>query len=144
MRLAKPRFRFDSHSNDWRSTVGGRQSIERHVPCVLCGRPAFDSGGWGPVCRNCGLIRREERAEAHRIFQGARRRGEIRYLPDGLTKCADCERAASCWEHRDYRFPLQVDPCCQWCNRRRGRAMTAHEYSFLAPRSHADGARNLS
>lgn len=35
-------------------------------------------------------------------------------------KCWDCGRMASCWDHRDYTKPLEVEPLCRSCNRRRG------------------------
>lgn len=35
-------------------------------------------------------------------------------------KCVDCGDTATCYDHRDYKSPLIVDPVCHGCNRRRG------------------------
>lgn len=38
------------------------------------------------------------------------------------TKCVDCGNRATDYEHRDYYRPLDVEPVCKKCNRRRGAA----------------------
>lgn len=38
-------------------------------------------------------------------------------------QCIDCDNPAWCYEHRDYRKPLDVQPVCQGCNNRRGPAL---------------------
>lgn len=35
-------------------------------------------------------------------------------------KCVDCGKQAQCYDHRDYRKPLDVQPVCRGCNNRRG------------------------
>lgn len=37
--------------------------------------------------------------------------------------CADCGGQATCYDHRDYRKPLDVTPVCSRCNIRRGSAV---------------------
>lgn len=37
-------------------------------------------------------------------------------------KCVDCNRDAHCYDHRDYKKPLQVEPVCTSCNVKRGPA----------------------
>lgn len=37
------------------------------------------------------------------------------------TICVDCGNRATCYEHRDYAKPLDVDPVCHGCNMRRGK-----------------------
>ena len=37
--------------------------------------------------------------------------------------CVDCGAQAQCWDHRDYRKPLDVDPVCHRCNILRGKAL---------------------
>lgn len=34
--------------------------------------------------------------------------------------CLDCGRKAQVYDHRDYNFPLDVDPVCRKCNKKRG------------------------
>ena len=55
------------------------------------------------------------------VIGWANRSGWLPVL-DGSIKCVDCGNEATCWEHRDYSRPLDVDPICQSCNVRRGPA----------------------
>lgn len=41
----------------------------------------------------------------------------------GLVPCADCGQPATMYDHRDYSRPLDVEPVCRTCNRRRGHAI---------------------
>lgn len=34
--------------------------------------------------------------------------------------CVDCGKPAQCYDHRNYHYPLRVDPVCQRCNCKRG------------------------
>ncbi len=47
--------------------------------------------------------------------------------------CVDCAKPATCYDHRDYRLPLQVEPVCRSCNQKRGRALP---YADLPRRAH--------
>ena len=49
------------------------------------------------------------------------------YLPklDGSIKCFDCDKPAENYDHRDYRYPLFVQPVCTTCNLCRGKAKTS-------------------
>lgn len=42
-------------------------------------------------------------------------------FPD-VTKleCRDCGKQAQVWDHRDYSKPLEVEPVCRACNKKRG------------------------
>lgn len=40
--------------------------------------------------------------------------------PPTACKCADCGEPAYCYDHRDYRKPIDVQPVCRACNQRRG------------------------
>lgn len=62
------------------------------------------------------------RARAGAAVTQAKKRGEIPYLRDGKTKCSDCDAPAVVYDHRDYDKPLEVEPVCNRCNQRRGRA----------------------
>jgi len=43
------------------------------------------------------------------------------WLPPVTTRvCVDCGAPATCYEHRDYREPLNVEPVCSRCNNLRG------------------------
>jgi len=41
---------------------------------------------------------------------------------DGSIACVDCGKPATVYEHRDYTKPLDVEPVCSSCNRKRGPA----------------------
>lgn len=56
---------------------------------------------------------------AYGKVQTAIARGALRKL-DGSIACVDCEAPASCYDHRDYNFPLQVEAVCSSCNKKRG------------------------
>jgi len=40
--------------------------------------------------------------------------------PAKSLKCSDCGGKAVCYDHRDYRKPLRVDPVCKRCDSIRG------------------------
>lgn len=42
--------------------------------------------------------------------------------------CVDCLRMAEVYEHRDYHYPLEVEPVCHRCNMRRGPALNCIDY----------------
>lgn len=43
-----------------------------------------------------------------------------RLLPAKDCKCVDCGKQAQCYDHRDYRKPLMVEPVCKSCDGKRG------------------------
>lgn len=49
------------------------------------------------------------------------RKGQLRRPSE--FPCTDCGGAALQYDHRDYNKPLDVDPVCRSCNRRRGKAI---------------------
>jgi hypothetical protein len=51
----------------------------------------------------------------------AKRNGEL--VSARAFHCSDCASPASEYDHRDYNFPLAVEPVCRGCNRRRGFAI---------------------
>jgi len=53
--------------------------------------------------------------------QQAVKRGVLPRL-DGSILCMDCGLVATCYDHRDYSKPLEVDPVCMVCNKKRGPA----------------------
>lgn len=68
--------------------------------------------------------------KAHYMVYEAQRRGVLPPLK-GL-KCSDCDREAAHYDHRDYSRPLDVEPVCGSCNKRRGPARfpTATDFNF--------------
>lgn len=61
-----------------------------------------------------------QRRVAQNAVKAAVKRGALPDLRKVPVKCADCGERATCWDHRDYRAPLDVSPVCKGCNNRRG------------------------
>ena len=55
--------------------------------------------------------------------QYAVKTGKLVSLKKVYVKCIDCGARATDYDHRDYLKPLDVDPVCRKCNRRRGNAI---------------------
>lgn len=66
---------------------------------------------------------------AHARVKKAIERGKLPRL-DGSILCKDCGVPAQVYDHREYAKPLQVDPVCRRCNRRRGPAIDAYAPFF--------------
>ena len=62
---------------------------------------------------------RKLRQVAHSRVKWAIKCGELPAI-DEDTKCVDCDAPAQCYDHRDYRKPLDVEPVCTRCNNVRG------------------------
>ena len=58
---------------------------------------------------------------AYRLVDMAKQAGLLKPL-DGSVACVDCGAPACCYDHRDYKNPLMVDPVCLRCNAVRGAA----------------------
>lgn len=61
------------------------------------------------------------RSRAIAAVTKAKQTGQLPYLR-GDIKCTDCNAPAQVYDHRDYSTPLAVEPVCQKCNIKRGRA----------------------
>lgn len=66
----------------------------------------------------CNTDRDRLRANAHKLVTLAIKSGQL--APPKDLACADCGDFAWCYDHRDYRKPMVIDPVCQACNNRRG------------------------
>ena len=76
----------------------------------------------------------EERYRKKQIATGGKRAksrtwyrvkiGELKRLSAEFVACVDCGARASCYDHRDYNKPLDVDPVCRSCNYKRGPAIS--------------------
>lgn len=53
-------------------------------------------------------------------YEWAKRNGKID--PIEGKKCVDCGKPATCYDHRSYYKPLEVEPVCKKCNSKRGQA----------------------
>ena len=61
------------------------------------------------------------KVQAQQLVARAVRKGELK--PVAELMCSDCPEPATCYDHRDYRKPLEVEPVCFGCNKARGVAI---------------------
>jgi len=108
--------------------------MTREAVCKVCKR-GFERGRHSRrhECGACAKVRYRFR-ERLRVHQGKpRAHGAVRraiekgLLPplDGRVRCVDCGRDAEVYDHRDYAYPLFVEPVCMRCNSRRGAGRSA-------------------
>lgn len=106
--------------------------IIRTFTCRVCkhpftGRRVFGRGGPQAYCGQCArnvaaLVKIASGAKrAHKMIRDAIKHGHLPRL-DGDYACVDCGESATCYDHRDYNYPLMVEPVCRSCNGKRGRA----------------------
>jgi len=74
-------------------------------------------------CRKCALQGYAAQREARAWVTRAVKLGRL--LPATSHRCVDCGAWATCWEHRNYDKPLNVEPTCDSCNHKRGPASFA-------------------
>jgi hypothetical protein len=65
------------------------------------------------------------------MVAAAKKQGLLPKL-DGSIACVDCGEAAREYDHRDYARPLDVQPVCRKCNKKRGTAKwpSADQFQF--------------
>lgn len=71
---------------------------------------------------------------AHSAVQAAIKRGLLPDLKSGEYACTDCGACAYEYDHRDYGRPLDVQPVCRSCNKRRGTAKWPSTDQFNFPK----------
>ena len=72
------------------------------------------------MCLKCRRARARDMKHAIRLVSRAIRDGA---LPPLTSAICGCGKPALVYEHRDYRRPLDVEPVCKSCNRKRGPAL---------------------
>ncbi len=55
------------------------------------------------------------------------KKGRLLSLSKNYILCIDCGSRATDYDHRDYNKPLEVEPVCQSCNLKRGRAIPVNK-----------------
>jgi hypothetical protein len=121
------------------SCIEKRAKISNKTKSCLSCRTLF-STKYRRHCDDCFSFIQKERGNwetnggkqyAGTIVGAAVRRG---YLPklDGSVPCIDCGRAAQHYDHRDYNYPLLVQPVCRSCNSKRGRAVPLSGYKPIS------------
>ena len=92
----------------------------RTCPCCHVTVKMFKNSG---VCLDCAAIINHVGGKARGVMKMAIKRGEIQKARG--RKCVDCGKPATELDHRYYSRPLDVEPVCRGCNKKRGFAYDA-------------------
>lgn len=126
IQIAKPRVRWMGKCWVFYAIQDGKKIVRWLRRCWSCGKEFWRRGGVDncDVCLNDFL---HQAARAHAKVGAAIRQGLL--SRPTLFECVDCGQPATCYDHRDYNKPLEVDPVCRGCNKRRGHAVAAEPES---------------
>lgn len=98
------------------------------IACISCSRTE-ERHQAALFCHECSLQHGREASRAiSKVWDEIR---EGRMQPPTDFDCVDCGAPASCFDHRDYTKPLQVEPVCAPCNRERGPALDSQMRAVL-------------
>lgn len=88
--------------------------------CRLCGSDISKRHWQAVYCFDCCYRANDAggRKEARSAVNNAIKRGELQ--PANTLTCVDCGKQARDYDHRDYSKPLDVQPVCRSCNKKRG------------------------
>lgn len=88
--------------------------------CEQCSAPIKAPHYLKRFCNACKFQRSHGggKPQAHAAVTRAIKRGELPRADS--MKCVDCGTQARDWDHRDYSKPLDVQPVCRSCNKKRG------------------------
>ena len=113
------------------ATRGRKPGSTCRAKCVACGAPGVARSGAGYRCPECRAAGRYCPSAGHWTDTGKDAAGlavagairDGRLQRPSCFKCADCDRQAQQYDHRDYNKPLDVHPVCRSCNLKRGPAI---------------------
>jgi hypothetical protein len=91
--------------------------------CKAC-REEIPSRGGRLYCWSCEYLRERKKRDAHQVIAKATKDGLLPKL-DGAIQCVDCGDTAQHYDHRDYDYPLNAEPVCRSCNRKRGEGVNS-------------------
>jgi len=89
--------------------------------CRVCNSEIQDRHHSAKLCFPCGDHRQNGGYKAHAEVKKAIKNGFL--TPIQELKCLDCGFQAEIYDHKDYNKPLEVEPVCRSCNRKRGSAI---------------------
>ncbi len=88
--------------------------------CTGCGAE-IKKGRNRKYCSACLELSFSRQRKLHYEVKKAIKAGALAPITES-TACVDCGFPAACYDHRDWRAPLAVEPVCKSCNNRRGPA----------------------
>jgi len=89
--------------------------------CRVCNGEIIDRHHLAKLCFSCGDHSQNGGHKAHAAVKKAIKNGFLKPIKE--LKCTDCEEQAEIYDHKDYNKPLEVEPVCRSCNRKRGSAI---------------------
>ena len=89
--------------------------------CRVCNDEIKDRHHLAKLCFSCSDPTKNGGHKAHRQVKKAIKDGII--PPVKELNCLDCGCKAQIYDHKDYNKPLEVEPVCRSCNRKRGSAI---------------------
>lgn len=96
-------------------------------PCRLCDEPVSNNRSMCWVCSS-NWYSNSGRIEAVAQVTKAKRLGLLPDLKKVFVGCTDCDKRATDYDHRDYQYPLLVEPVCRGCNVKRGPAKPKRDF----------------
>lgn len=88
--------------------------------CIICLKPIASTLTIAIYCSACRGIVSKIQTETKKIM-------DKHNIPRPDDACVDCGKPATCYDHRYYGMPLEVDPVCVACNTNRGPALDVVE-----------------
>ena len=89
--------------------------------CRVCNSAIIDRYHSAKLCFACADHRKNGGYKAHTQVKKAIKNGLLKPVKE--LKCLDCGCKAEIYDHKDYNKPLEVEPVCRSCNRKRGSAI---------------------
>jgi DNA-directed RNA polymerase subunit RPC12/RpoP len=102
-----------------------RLKVDGVYVCVDCKTPIVRNGKRGNVAMRCHSCRLVSHDRSKTIMAAASHAVYVAIVSGALKpatehSCVDCGAPATCYDHRDYSKPLEVEPVCRACNVCRG------------------------
>jgi hypothetical protein len=89
--------------------------------CFMCSKKLSERNvGTAYQCKTCFSETSRIKMRAHSLVAYEIRAGRLAKLASSDIRCVDCGEEAECYDHRDYRKPLDVSPVCDRCDAARG------------------------
>jgi len=89
--------------------------------CRVCNGEIMGRHHLSKLCFPCSDHNKNGGNKARQEVKKAVKQGILMSVKE--LKCLDCGCQAEIYDHKDYNKPLEVEPVCRSCNRKRGSAI---------------------
>lgn len=104
-------------------------TVEVHV-CAVCEILMNNLNNNSLYCEPCRSWVHRSRMKSSGLLRKGLKEGKINPTLED-TKCVDCGKTATDYDHRDYNRPLKVVPVCRSCNYKRGGATPRKDCMYI-------------